>query len=198
MYETSLQAISVLVDLGDSEHARLVRSLERYMTQELEVEHFKHETSIVGAGKGTWRYHHCRPLSLDEADLLELKARIARVEEFIRLLNDKQSADARTSNCNHAVAIRVAPLRGDVMPQPHVELVSREIHAARRAASVTPGAKLSRREREALLALRDGKTRAAVAQHLGISVLTLGTICKRAYRKLGINRVSQLRDISLE
>ena len=61
-----------------------------------------------------------------------------------------------------------------------------------------PSTRLSRREREAVLALRDGKTRAAVAKHLGISVYTLGTRCKRAYRKLGINRVSQLRDIAID
>jgi DNA-binding CsgD family transcriptional regulator len=29
-------------------------------------------------------------------------------------------------------------------------------------------------------------------------VYTLGTLCKRAYRKLGINRVSQLRDIAID
>jgi len=198
LYETAVASISVLVDLRDPAHAQIVHGLERYMKHDLESEQFRQETSITLAGRGFWRYHHCSPLVLDPSDLRELKQRIGRVEEFIRLLNDKQSAAGDMSGCNHAISIRVAPLRGYVMPQPHVEVVSQEIHAARRGTRVVPPHALSRREREAVLALRAGQTRAAVAKNLGLSVLTVGTICKRAYRKLGIHRASQLHDISID
>ena len=198
VYETSIQSISVVFDRGDPAQARLVRSLEQYVTRELEDEHFRHEIPITSASSGHWRYYHCNPLFLEPADLEELKRRIGRVEEFVKLLNDRQSASTSTSRCNHAMAIRISPLGGNVMPQPHVKLVSRNVAEAPRRTAASPAQRLSRREREAVLALRDGKSRAAAARHLGISVHTLGTICKRAYRKLGINRVSQLRDVSID
>lgn len=198
LYETAVTSISVLVDLRDPVHAEIVHGLERYMKHDLEDAQFRNEAPITSVGRGFWRFHHCSPLLLDASDLRELKQRIARVEEFIRLLNDKQSAAGDMSGCNHAISIRVAPLRGRVMPQPHVEVVSHDIDADRRSARVAPPHALSRREREAVLALRDGHTRAAVAKRLGISVLTVGTICKRAYRKLGIHRASQLHDISID
>jgi DNA-binding CsgD family transcriptional regulator len=197
-YEVALQSISVVFDRGDPGHAKLVRILEQYVTNDLEDEHFRHEIPITSASSGHWRYYHCNPLYLEASDLEELKRRIARVEEFVKLLNDRQSASTSTSRCNHAMAIRISPLGGNVMPQPHVKLVSRNVAEAPRRTAASPAQRLSRREREAVLALRDGKSRAAVAKHLGISVHTLGTVCKRAYRKLGINRVSQLRDVSID
>lgn len=198
VYETSIQSISVVFDRGDPAQARLVRSLEQYVTRELEHENFRHEIPITSASSGHWRYYHCNPLFLEPADLEELKRRIGRVEEFVKLLNDRQSASTSVPRCNHAMAIRVSPLGGNVMPQPHVKLLNRTVAEATPSPAAAPSHRLSRREREAVHALRDGKSRAAAARHLGISVHTLGTICKRAYRKLGINRVSQLRDVSID
>ena len=197
-YEVAVQSISVVFDRGDPAQARLVRSLEQYVTRELEDEHFRHEIPITSASSGHWRYYHCNPLFLEPADLEELIRRIRRVEEFVKLLNDRQSESTSTSRCNHAMAIRISPLGGNVMPQPHVKLLNRTVAEATRRPAAAPSHLLSRREREAVLALRDGKSRAAVAKHLGISVHTLGTVCKRAYRKLGINRVSQLQDIAID
>jgi DNA-binding CsgD family transcriptional regulator len=197
-YEVAVQSISVVFDRGDPAQARLVRSLEQYVTRELEDEHFRHEIPITSASSGHWRYYHCNPLFLEPADLEELIRRIRRVEEFVKLLNDRQSESTSTSRCNHAMAIRISPLGGNVMPQPHVKLLNRTVAEATRRPAAAPSHLLSRREREAVRALRDGKSRAAVAKHLGISVHTLGTVCKRAYRKLGINRVSQLQDIAID
>lgn len=198
VYETARQSISVVFDRADPGHAKLVRILEHYVTNELEDEHFRHEIPITSASVGHWRYYHCNPLFLAADDLEELRRRIARVEEFVRLLNDRQSASTGIHRCNHAMAIRISPLGGSVMPQPHVKLLNRTVAEAPRRPAAAPSHRLSRREREAVLALRDGKSRAAVAKHLGISVHTLGTVCKRAYRKLGINRVSQLQDVSID
>lgn len=198
VYETARQSISVVFDRGDPAHAKLVRSIEQYVTNELEDEHFRHEIPITSASTGHWRYYHCNPLFVAPDDLDELRRRIARVEEFVRLLNDRQSASSSTHRCNHAMAIRISPLGGNVMPQPHVKLLNRTVADAPRRPADAPAHRLSRREREAVLALRDGSSRATVAKHLGISVQTLGTICKRAYRKLGINRVSQLQDVSID
>jgi DNA-binding CsgD family transcriptional regulator len=198
VYETAVPSISVVFDRGDPGEARIFRSLEQYVTRELEDKHFQHEIPITSAPAGHWSYYHCNPMFLEAADIEELRRRIARVEEFVKLLNDRQSASAATPRCNHVMAIRVSPVDGHVMPQPHVRLVSRNLAEAPRRTVATQSIRLSRREREAVRALRDGKSRAAVAKHLGISVHTLGTVCKRAYRKLGINRVSQLQDIAID
>ena len=198
VYETAVPSISVVFDRGDPGQARIFRSLEQYVTRELEERHFQHEIPITSAPAGHWSYYHCNPMFLEAADIEELRRRIARVEEFVKLLNDRQSASAATPRCNHVMAIRVSPVDGHVMPQPHVRLVSRNLAEAPRRTVATQSIRLSRREREAVRALRDGKSRAAVAKHLGISVHTLGTVCKRAYRKLGINRVSQLQDIAID
>ena len=198
VYEAAVQSIAVMFDRGDPGHQKLMRAFEHYVAHELEDEHFRHEIPITHASSGCWRYYHCNPLFLEPSDLQELKQRILRVEEFIKLLNDRQSSGRSTSRCNYAALLRVAPLGGHVMPQPHVKLVSRSVAEARVGASPARSGRLSRREREAVLALRDGRSRAAVAKHLGISVHTLGTVCKRAYRKLGINRVTQLRDVWID
>ena len=198
VYEVTVQAISVVFDHTVPAHDKLLRDFEHYITHELEDEHFRHEIRIAHAPSGCWRYYHCNPLFLEDSDLQELRQRIARVEEFIKLLNDRQSSGTSTPRCNYATLIRVAPLGVRVMPQPHLKLLSRNVAEARRGTGAAHSRQLSRREREAVLALRDGRSRAAVAKHLGISVHTLGTICKRAYRKLGIHRVSQLQDASID
>lgn len=198
LYEATVQSIAVVFDRDDPGHQKLMRTFEHYVSHELEDDHFRHEIPITHAPSGYWRYYHCNPLFLEPSDLQELKQRILRVEEFIKLLNDRQSVGSGTSRCNYAALFRVAPLGGHVMPQPHLKLVSRNVADARAGASPARSGRLSRREREAVLALRDGTSRAAVAKHLGISVHTLGTICKRAYRKLGIHRVAQLRDVWID
>jgi len=198
VYEVTMQSISVVFDRRDPSHEKLIRAFDHYVLHELEDEHFRHEIPITRAPAGCWRYYHCNPLFLSDADLRELKQRIARVEEFVKLLNDRQSAGDSTPPCNYTTLMRVAPLGGHVMPQPHLKLVSSKVAEAQRRTGAAQPRGLSRREREAVLALRDGRSRAAVAEHLGISVQTLGTICKRAYRKLGIHRVSQLQDASID
>jgi DNA-binding CsgD family transcriptional regulator len=46
-------------------------------------------------------------------------------------------------------------------------------------------------------ALRDGQSRAEVARRLAISPLTVGSLCKRIFRKLGIRRAAQLHSFEL-
>jgi DNA-binding CsgD family transcriptional regulator len=137
---------------------------------------------------------------LDEGDLRELKRRIARVEEFVRLLGDKHGSDrgGASMRCNHGLAIRIEPLAGHVLPQPHVEFVSPTTVAERRSIRGVAHEALTARERQIARALRDGQPRAEVARRLGISALTVGTLCKRLYRKLGIRRAAQLHDFTLE
>lgn len=45
---------------------------------------------------------------------------------------------------------------------------------------------LAPREREVALALAEGLTRSHVAERIGVSVHTVSTLARRAYRKLGV------------
>ena len=199
-YEVALQELSIVIDAGDAAHRRLVNDVASFINSEMSDLLFKVRRPIGSTGPNTWHFHHCGPMALDDADLRELKRRIARVEEFVRLLGDKHGSDrgGASMRCNHGMAIRIEPLAGHVLPQPHVEFVSPTTVAERRSIRGVAHEALTARERQIARALRDGQPRAEVARRLGISALTVGTLCKRLYRKLGIRRAAQLHDFTLE
>jgi DNA-binding CsgD family transcriptional regulator len=211
-YEVTMQEISIVVDASDSAHRKIVNDVATFINTEMSDILFKARQTIGTTGPNTWHFHHCAPIVLDQADLTELKRRIARVEEFVRLLGDKHGNEQRekhgsthgddhgstTPFANHGIAIRIEPLAGHVLPQPHVEFVSARTVEERASIRGVAHEALTSRERQVARALRDGQARAEVAQRLGISELTVGTLCKRIYRKLGIRRAAQLHDFTLE
>ena len=198
-YEVTVQEISIVIDATDAAHRRIVNDVASFINNGMADMLFKARQSIGASGPNTWHFHHCSPMSLDEAELTELKRRIARVEEFVRLLGDKHGAERSGGalRCSHGIAIRIEPLGGHVLPQPHVEFVSARTVEERRSVRGVAHEALTTRERQVARALRDGQARAEVAARLGISELTVGTLCKRIYRKLGIRRAAQLHDFTL-
>ena len=99
---------------------------------------------------------------LDAEDLRELKRRIARVEDLVRLLGEKHGVDRAGASlrCSHGMAIRIEPLGGHVVPQPHVEFVSPTTIEERKSIRGMAHEALTAREREVARALRDGQPRA--------------------------------------
>lgn len=199
-YEVAVQEISIVIDAANTGHRRIVNDVAAFINTEMADMLFKARRTIGATGPNTWHFHHCGPMALDEADLTELKRRIARVEEFVRLLGDKHGSDRSGAvlRSNHGMAIRIEPLAGHVLPQPHVEFVSERTVEERLSVRGVAHERLTARERQVARALRDGQARAEVARRLGISELTVGTLCKRIYRKLGIRRAAQLHDFTLE
>ena len=199
-YEVTMQEISIVIDASDASHRRIVNEVASFIDTEMADRLFRARQPIGTTGPNTWNFHHCGPLVLDEDDLAELKRRVARVEEFVRLLGNRQGVDRTGASlrCNHAMAIRIEPLAGHVLPQPHVEFVSARTVAERRSIRGVAHDALTARERQVARALRDGQARAEVARRLGIAEGTVGTLCKRIYRKLGINRAAQLHGFTLE
>ena len=53
-------------------------------------------------------------------------------------------------------------------------------------------ATLSPREREIALALTDGLSRKQIADQLGVSVHTVATLARRAYKKIGVSSQTEL------
>lgn len=199
-YEVTMQEVSVVVDASDPAHRKIVNDVASFINTEMANILFKARRTIGATGPNTWHFHHCGPMVLDDEDMKELKRRIARVEEFVRLLGDKHGPDRSGAplRCNHGMAIRIEPLAGHVLPQPHVEFVSNNTVEERKSVRGVAHEALTARERQVARALRDGQPRAEVAQRLGIAELTVDTLCKRIYRKLGIRRVAQLHDFMLE
>lgn len=201
-YAVAIESLSIEFDRSDPAQRAAVERVIRYVDHEVPAELFRDGVPLDALTAAQWHFHLCTPLALDADDLVELKRRIAQVEAFIALLRDRAAAapaPAATAPlwCNHAISIRIEPLATPVLPQPVLELVSRATNLER---AVEPGlrpGRLSAREREVARALRQGASRAAVAQRLGLSALTVGTLCKRIYRKLGIRRAAELQQFDL-
>jgi DNA-binding CsgD family transcriptional regulator/predicted transcriptional regulator len=198
-YAVSTREISIVIDAKDPLQCRIVNEVATFINREMSETLFKARRPIGTTGPNTWNFHHCSPLTLDAEDLTELKRRIARVEEFVRLLGDKHAGKRASgpARCNHGLVIRIEPLAEHVLPQPHVEFVSTTTVRERGSIPGVAHESLTARERQVAQALRDGNSRAEVAQRLGITEHTVGTLCKRLYRKLGIRRAAQLHGFEL-
>lgn len=199
-YLPAVREISIVVDAEDAAQRRIVNDVVSIINREMSATLFDARHTIGVTRASGWHFHNCSPMVLDESDLAELKRRIARVEEFVRLLGDKHGAgpSGKAPRCNHGMLIRIEPLTGHVLPQPHVEFVSTNTVRERTSVRGVSHEKLTAREKQVARALRDGQSRTEVAQRLGISELTVGTLCKRAYRKLGISRAAQLHGFALD
>jgi DNA-binding CsgD family transcriptional regulator/DNA-binding MarR family transcriptional regulator len=199
-YETTVDELSIVINSHDPHHVQQVHEIAEYINRELSDEIFSQRLPLGRGGPDAWHFHHCSPLSVRGEDLAELKRRIARVEEFVRLLGDRHLGETGTEipPCNHGMVIRVEPIRTGVLPQPHVEFISRNSLDDRAKTRGLKPAQLTQREQQVARGLRDGKSRGEVAAHLGISALTVGTLCKRIYQKLGIRRVAELHHFTLD
>ncbi len=127
-------------------------------------------------------------------DTAELQRRIRDVEDFLRTVASRRLQQPKTGDvdCNHVVKIQVQPTNGQTRPLPTVRFARRNAETNANPRSDLLGHKLSRRELQIAQAMLAGMTRVEVARHLGLSPHTISTVCKRIFRKLGIQRRSQL------
>jgi len=193
-YRVCGAAIVVEFDRRDPEQRAAVERIAAHIDGALESELFRESLALDRLTATDWHFRLCNPVALTAEDLLELQRRIARVEEFMNALRERRGSDGGLElvRCNHAVSIRIAPLGGHVLPQPAIMITTRTPQDARRQIERAPRMPLSARERSVAIELRSGASRAEVARRLGLSVYTVGTLCKRIFRKLGIRRVTEL------
>ena len=92
------------------------------------------------------------------------------------------------------IKIELTPLTGDLLPKPSMIMSPRsqlwqwdneKIHSGGMSA-------LSPREREVVMALADGLSRAQIADRMEVSVNTISTLTQRAYKKIGVTSQAQL------
>ena len=139
----------------------------------------------------------------DAVDLRELWALLQQFERFYERCNEKagalQSALIRTGAqptpqyCNYHVSIQMDPLSQGVMALPALQIIGKKVatHVSKKSREGS-GNILSRREGTVATRLAHGETRAEIAKSLGISAHTVAEFTRRIYRKLGVNRCTQL------
>lgn len=132
---------------------------------------------------------------LEPKEAEELRARVDDLLAFIRLLESRHAGEEALDSflCNYRVDLELQPLR---TPTPASALVTvrpagRAVDVSR-AESSADAASLSPREREVAVGIVNGRSRADIAERLGITASTVATLTKRLYRKLGVHSKSQL------
>jgi DNA-binding CsgD family transcriptional regulator len=138
---------------------------------------------------------------LSQEELAELRRRVLAVVSFLNMpkkggqeskLGSKGADEPQ--GCNQAISITLDPLVGGLIPSPTIITSPRskldQWDGSKADAAGLPG--LTPREREVALALADGLSRAQVADRLQLSVHTISTFARRAYRKLGVTSQAEL------
>ena len=133
-----------------------------------------------------------------KSDIEELFRRMIQLNRFMDEILDRMDKPLPEGEelCEaHAYFMRIAPIRGALKDAPlHSQDARQIVRAGRQAAPRS----LGRREREIAAMLQRGLSRGETAKRLGISVETVSSHCKNLFRKLGINRATELSRFSFE
>lgn len=200
-YKVSQDRLVVAYDLEDKPFMDRMKALNLQASES----HFQELVAQFGDRdadpRTTWRFGAYGTAHLEAEDLRELSRRLQAVDEFINMISARHAASRHVSDgktralhCNHAISIRVEPLRGPVMLQPEISLMSRE-KAARQMLlpqQASRRSQLSPRESDVARAMATGLARHRIAAHLGLSAHTVNTLVKRIYRKLGVHSQGEL------
>lgn len=149
-----------------------------------------------------FRFHQRETAHFTKEEFAELKRRMLSVVSFLTMPRNRKTQSHDDANgskiqnrfCNQAIKIELTPLTGDLLPKPSMIMSPRsqlwqwdneKIHSGGMSA-------LSPREREVVMALADGLSRAQIADRMEVSVNTISTLTQRAYKKIGVTSQAQL------
>lgn len=196
-YVATIHRIVVAFDRSNPEEVARVKDVSRAWERHTE-EVFAEQGGRDGDAAGGYRSRFFGIDQLDAADFAELHRRINSVCEFWNMLSGKNGAPdgsgRRQRTANHAITIRVEPIAAGVLANPEMwfrpkealehDPASRALRSSRRPLTV--------REQQVARALATGLQRRQLATHLGVSIHTLTTMCKRIYAKLGVHSQAEL------
>ncbi len=149
--------------------------------------------------KAGFRFQMSGTYRLSQEELAELRRRVLAVVSFLDMPRNTGRAvdgdrDEHAVGCNQAIRITLDPLVGGLLPSPTIITSPRskvgEWDGTAADSAGLPA--LTARERDVALALADGLTRAQVADRLRVSVHTVSTLARRAYKKLGVTSQAEL------
>ena len=198
-YRVTRERIVIGFDRGSPDIEQRLRELNLRIRTEAEelVRRFGHDGS---AGPDAWRFSYVGFDRLERGEKEELRRRIRAVCDYWNLLGSRADRDAsrrgqfRKRECNHVMQIHVQPLKEGLLAMPEIWIIpnsdlQREGQARRNGRHLDA---LSPRERDVARALALGQSRKRVAEQLGISVNTVGTLAKRIFTKLAVRKSSEL------
>lgn len=149
--------------------------------------------------KAGFRFQMSGTYRLSKEELAELRRRVLAVVSFLDMPRNTGKVvdgdpDGSAVGCNQAIRITLDPLVGGLLPSPTIITSPRsKVGDWDGTAADSAGLPaLTAREREVALALADGLTRAQVADRLRVSVHTVSTLARRAYKKLGVTSQAEL------
>jgi DNA-binding CsgD family transcriptional regulator/DNA-binding MarR family transcriptional regulator len=182
------EVVARLIATGDAVDRDYIDCVERHADPEFHSQ----------AG---FRFRMSGMYQLSQEELAELRRRVLAVVSFLNMpkKGGQKSKLGSTGadepqGCNQAISITLDPLVGGLIPSPTIITSPRskldQWDGSKADAAGLPG--LTPREREVALALADGLSRAQVADRLQLSVHTISTFARRAYRKLGVTSQAEL------
>lgn len=149
-----------------------------------------------GHGNGDdWRCCTHASASLLPEEIERIRGIVARIEEILRFASRRsdQGVGAGPDAENgkpYALLVQMAPAAGTAPPLPDVQFVR---NGDGNPPPATPAnGSLSPRERQVADGLATGLTRLQIAEQLGLSPHTVGTLTRRVYRKLGARNRAQM------
>ena len=192
-YQATGEQIIIAYDEHDTEvtdrlleHSKMIHSKHRDIVCEHEDPEFHSSAGM--------RFRHSSLHHFTKNELAELRRRVHAVISFLNMPRNQQPSDEDARFCNQGVSISLDPLVGKLLPSPTVVTTPRSTVSwwdATRAEAAGLDT-LTPREREISLAVGDGLTRAQIADQLSISVNTVSTLLRRAYKKLGVTSQTEL------
>jgi DNA-binding CsgD family transcriptional regulator/DNA-binding transcriptional ArsR family regulator len=151
-----------------------------------------------GNGNGNGDDWHCcthASASLLPEEIERIRGIVARIEEILRFASRRSDQgvaagpDAENGR-PYALLVQMAPAAGTAPPLPDVQFVR---NGDGNPPPATPAnGSLSPRERQVADGLATGLTRLQIAEQLGLSPHTVGTLTRRVYRKLGARNRAQM------
>jgi DNA-binding CsgD family transcriptional regulator len=193
-FTVAAREILIVADPCRDDHVRLVREHFSASTRHI-VDELNASTRFDVALAPRQHRIDCRmALDLDETEMIELKRQFRVLIAYIEGVRSSRGKQAtrRHRHCDHVLQIQVSPTTRPLLPTPAIRVTSPESLQAARDGQQSRLAELAPREREVAALVGAGVTRKQIATRLGISVNTVATLVRRAYRKLGVRDRKEL------
>ena len=204
-YRTTTESLRIAVD--DIEPDELAAAMERvHAARAARFDRLVARAAGLPGGSGDgngdangngddWRCcaHASAPLLPEEIE--RIRGIVAHIEEILRFASRRtEQGDTARPDADmgkpYALLVQMAPAAGTAPPLPDVQFVR---NGDGDPPPRTPAnGSLSPRERQVAEGLASGLTRLQIAEQLGLSPHTVGTLTRRVYRKLGARNRAQM------
>ena len=200
-YRATCDRLIISFDENDPDVIETILAMSKTHVADFESEVDRYSDSEFHSEAG-FRFKQMSTHHFSKSELAELRRRILSVVSFLTMPRTPTRRTRASGNgevgepiyCNQAISISLEPIAGELLPLPTIISTPRSKIWQWDDSQANSGglSSLSPREREVALALSDGLSRAQVADQFGLSVHTVGTLVRRAYKKPGVSSQVEL------